>query len=205
MCFCGLNCVKQRFWSHQHSGAAPVGIIVHAFVRIFRVAPYVVYDYLNQTVFTGTAYHSLIEGGVKHFWEDGENMKFHLVASDYGVLGSRPCPTGSSCERGLCVRHPLIISKACGIIGSITSIHSLTPAGLPGRFMIRQPDLTPETDLLNMAYGVDFDVIVLMASVMPGISMSSTASGAVKSMEILRNIIHFQPWAEILENSHVRR
>jgi hypothetical protein len=41
-----------------------------------------VYDYLDQIVPAGTAYHPFIEGSLKHFWEDGENMKFHLVASD---------------------------------------------------------------------------------------------------------------------------
>ena len=41
------------------------------------------------------------------------------------------------------VLKPLIISRAWGMAGATTSRHCRTPLGLPGRFRIRQPFLTP--------------------------------------------------------------
>ena len=72
----------------------------------------------------------------------------------------------------LCVFQPLIISKACGKDSIITSKHSSTPFGLPGKLTIRQPDLIPAVVLLKIANGVRARVFILIASPIPGISIS---------------------------------
>ena len=84
----------------------------------------------------------------------------------------------------MCDVLPLIIVNACSNTGSIISIHSLTAFGLPGKLIIRHFFLNPEIPLLNIDKFVFFNVSNLIASVIPGISLSKTffvASG-VKSL-----------------------
>ena len=53
-----------------------------------------------------------------------------------------------------------------------TSSISLTPLGLPGRLIIKQPDLTPDTHLLKIDIGVLSKVLILIASEIPVTSKS---------------------------------
>ena len=46
-----------------------------------------------------------------------------------------------------------------------TSSISLTPLGLPGRLIIKQPDLTPDTHLLNIDIGVFSKVLILIGAI----------------------------------------
>ena len=63
-------------------------------------------------------------------------------------------------------------------------IHCSTPEGLPGKLTIKQPDLTPETDLLSTAKGVCEKVCILMISDIPGTSISriSFVASGVRSL-----------------------
>jgi len=66
----------------------------------------------------------------------------------------------------------------CASAGITTERFSFAPLGLPGRLMIRDRPRMPATAREIMACGVTFMLEALMASAIPGISLSRTFSVA---------------------------
>src|SRR4030042_2866864 len=69
---------ENRLWLHYHTGAAPIGVIIHYVVLIGGIVAYIMEKDAYQSPLPGTFDNAFIKGPPKHAREKGQNIDSHL-------------------------------------------------------------------------------------------------------------------------------